>query len=168
MNWIALGASAEVAGAIGVIVSLVYVALQVRQGAAATRLDTAVRVMEAAVTITHPLTGSREFSNLLAATLHGEGVQAVGDRLHVHAWMFASLKTIENAHYLFERGVLEAEVWANWEDWWSYWLRLPGFTAYWHDRRSVFRESFRDLVDKWLETDGPMPRIGQAGGIEKL
>ena len=123
MNWIALGAVAEVVGAMGVILSLIYVALQVKHGTAAARQDTAIRVMEASVSVTKPLTGSREYSNLLFTTLQGEELPNPGDRLHVHAWMFASLKTIENAHYLFERGGLEAEVWENWQDWWSYWLR---------------------------------------------
>lgn len=163
MNWDAIAAIAELLGAAGVILSLVYVATQVRQGAMATRLDTAVRVMETTVDITGPLTGSREFSHLVWAALQGEGLETPGDRVHVHAWFFATLKTIENGHYLFERGALEEEVWRNWEDWWSYWLRLPGFTQYWHDRRFVFRESFRKEVDSWLVGEGPMPDIAQSG-----
>ena len=163
MNWDAIAAIAELLGAVGVILSLVYVATQVRQGAVATRLDTAVRVMETTITLTGPLTDSREFSHLVMAALQGEGLETPGDRVHVHAWFFATLKTIENGHYLFERGVLEEEVWRNWEDWWSYWLRLPGFTQYWHDRRFVFRESFREAVDSWLVDEGPMPEIAQSG-----
>ena len=163
MNWDAVGAMAELVGASGVILSLVYVATQVRQGARATRLDTAVRVMETTVTLTLPLTESREFSHRVMAALQGEALETPGDRMHVHAWFFATLKTVENAHYLFERGVLEEEVWSNWEDWWSYWLRLPGFTQYWDDRRFVFRKSFRAVVDGWLVTDGPMPSIAQSG-----
>jgi len=162
MNWEAIGAVAELLGAVGVILSLLYVAVQVRHGTRATRLETAVSVMEKAVTLTQPLMGSREFSSLVMSALQGDELESDGDRVHVHAWFFAVLKTIENAHYLFERGTLEAEVWKNWEDWWSYWLRLPGFRAYWHDRRHVFRESFRVAVDGWLEAGGTMPEIGTA------
>ncbi|MGY8779870.1 MAG: hypothetical protein ACKVIN_17340 [Longimicrobiales bacterium] len=163
MNWEALGAIGELVGAGGVIASLIYLAAQVRQGTRATKLDTAVRVMEASVKLCEPLTGSRELSHLVFAAAQGEDFDSPGDRLSAHAWFFATLKTVENAHYLFERGALEAEVWSNWQDWWSYWLRLPGFTEYWQDRRHVFRESFRLVVDGWLETEGPMPAIFAAG-----
>ena len=163
MNWEAIGAFAELLGAVGVIVSLVYVATQVKHGTTATKLDTAVGVMETTRALTDPLTGSREFSHLVFSALRGEELDHPGDRIHVHAWFFAVLKTVENAHYLFERGALEAEVWKNWEDWWSYWLRMPGFASYWHDRRHVFRESFCTVVDGWMETEGPMPGIGAAG-----
>ena len=62
MNWIAVGAVAEVLGAMGVILSLIYVALPVQHGTAEARQDTAIRVMEASVSVTKPLTGSREYS----------------------------------------------------------------------------------------------------------
>jgi hypothetical protein len=162
MNWDALGAIGEIVGAAGVIASLIYLAIQVRQGTKATRLDTAVRVMETTVSLTDPLTRSREFSHLTFGALQGDPLDGAGDRVHVHAWFFACLKTIENAHYLFEHEVLEEEVWHNWRDWWSYWLRMPGFRLYWTDRRHVFRPSFQSVVDGWLTTDGSMPEIGSA------
>lgn len=159
MNWDAIGAIAELLGALGVIGSLIYVATQVRRGTIATRLDTAIRVMESSLKLTDPLTRSREFSQLASEIVGGKPIDSVGDGFHVHSWMFGCLKTVENAHYLYEQGVLEEEVWLNWEEWWKDWLQQPGFTGYWYHRRSVFRQSFRAVVDGWVgappEPTGP-------------
>ncbi|MGD2047251.1 MAG: hypothetical protein PVJ80_13005 [Gemmatimonadota bacterium] len=40
MNWEAIGATAELVGAVAVLVSLIYLANQIRQGTAATRVQT--------------------------------------------------------------------------------------------------------------------------------
>jgi len=80
MNWDAVAAVAELLGAVGVIGSLVYVATQVRHATRATKLDTAVRVMETSLALTDPLTRSRGFSHLAIATLKGQAGRVGGRR----------------------------------------------------------------------------------------
>ena len=55
MNWNAIGAMGEILGAVGVIITLIYLARQIRQNTRATRLATAQSVSAAARDWNRPL-----------------------------------------------------------------------------------------------------------------
>ena len=169
MNWDAIGALAELLGAAGVIISIIYLARQVSHNTQATRLDATFRVMESTVgTSGLPLVNDAELGGRLFAALQGERPSDPGELLQVQAWCFVTLKTIENAFYQFQHGSLDPAVWQNWADWWAPWLRLPGFRAYWEDRRDVFLPDFREVVDSWMQAGGTqaMPGVGEAAKRE--
>jgi hypothetical protein len=162
MSWEATGALAEVLGALGVIVSLVYLAVQVRQNTKALRLDAAHNVMKASADVGWPLMDA-EFSDRVGAALAGEIPQELGERMSVQAWFFNTLRIMESAHYQHEHGGLPPEVWRAWEEWWKIWIYMPGMASYWADRKAAFLPSFQATVDGWLSDTPPqMVRIGDA------
>lgn len=162
MNWGAIGALAELMGALGVIVSIVYLAVQVRQNTKALRLDAAHNVMKASADVGWPLMDA-EFSDRVGSALAGEIPQGLGERMSVQAWFFNTLRIMESAHYQHEHGGLPPEVWKAWEEWWTTWIHMPGMAAYWADRRNAFVPSFQATVDGWLSAKPPtMVKIGDA------
>jgi len=46
VNWDAIGAVSELIGAVGVVITLIYLAVQIRQNTRAVRLDTSHNIME--------------------------------------------------------------------------------------------------------------------------
>lgn len=167
MNWEAVGAVAEALGVVGVIVSLIYLALQIRHNTRVTRLDAAFRVMHATTTSTGlPLIQDADLSAKVLSASAGDIPVDPGERLQATAWFFVALKTVENAHYQYQQGALHEDVWRTWENFWSTWVQMPGFRRYWEDRRSAFLPGFQRVVDTWV-SDGsdsrpPMKPIGKA------
>jgi hypothetical protein len=161
MNWEATGALAELIGALGVIVSIVYLAAQVRQNTRALRLDAAHNVMKASADVGWPLMDA-EYSARVGSALAGEIPEDLGERMSVQAWFFNTLKIMESAHFQHEHGGLPPEVWKSWEEWWMTWIHIPGM-AYWGDRKNAFLPSFQATIDGWLSASAPpMVKIGDA------
>ena len=132
MNWDAIGALGEVAGAIGVIVTLIYLANQLRQNTKALRMNTASERLERDYEIVLPVIESREVAEIWVKG---------GDRLQ-------DLDEVDQQRlFLFERRAI-----ALWHH--VYQLRVQDLLpdASWHEqtwimqnigRRQAIREAWR-------------------------
>jgi len=107
MNWDAIGAIAELLGAVGVIASLVYFARQMRQNTWATRAaafqlfdQTPHNAFSAALTVPGLGRVSRMgFSDI--------GQLDEGDAYLFSMWMGAVMPRIENGFYQYRAGMLD-------------------------------------------------------------
>jgi hypothetical protein len=141
---------AEVIGAVAIVVSLIYVGIQVSDSALATRSATASDTSAAMSRwyvdvgsdpeatrvlldgMTNPETLSREETAQFIYMIHG---------LFLH---------YQNAYYVAEQGTLDIEL----RDFLINTLvgvrEQPGFRMYWSQRREIFKPSFRAFIDDLL------------------
>ncbi len=111
MNWEAIGAVAELLGAIGVIASLVYLATQMKQNTRAMRASS-YQMFRQEVTqafqspvATHGLrksirTGLTDFAQL-----------DEDDAFEFSYWAFGIAQTYDNAYYQYRVGMLDGDRW---------------------------------------------------------
>ncbi len=139
MNWEALGTIAELAGAIAVVVSLVYVARQVR---ATMEQSISDRLSENLMVAASSDLGSIIFRGLSDSSNLSEEEQA---RLifYLGGW----LRTLEQAHRQYRRGFLDESIWNGYEAYLRMTMPAKFHQAYWQDRRMIYNEEFRNLVD---------------------
>ena len=111
MNWEAVGAMAELAGAIGVILSLIYLALQIRQNTRSLQGSTFQSMHDSAV---QRLLAVADNDNLAdrylkgmqdPSSLHGR------EQLHFDQFLQAMLRGFENYYYQYRKGLLEEDLW---------------------------------------------------------
>lgn len=150
MNWSAVAAIAELLGAIAVVVSLVYVAAQVKANTRQARLDgardLAVRVSEISIAVA----SSREAGQLL---LRGGGdydnLDAV-DQVRFRALMNALFRGLEQQFHLRREGALDEEEWAAVENLILDFASLPGVQRYFAERGQWYTPGFLEVV--WRST----------------
>jgi hypothetical protein len=118
MNWDAIGAIAELLGAIGVIASLVYLATQIRESREQMRENTRVtrasgyqsyfQNLDAVATRS---TTSPEMAR--AARLGLEGMNRLDEDqgFYFNSWITGLLLALDNGHYQFRTGILERDRW---------------------------------------------------------
>ncbi len=123
MNWDAIGAIAELLGAIGVIASLVYLATQIRhsrdQMRAATHLQLNEFIGESATSLPPP--------DMELTRLGNEGSQPLSeeDAYRYNLWAMRMVISLESAHYQYRVGML-------YEDRWRFHrFTLQGFLGSW-------------------------------------
>lgn len=146
MNWEAVGAVGEIVGAVAVVMSLVYLALQIR-----------VQNREARAASVHQV--MHEYSTTISALLQPEmadiWVSAIEDfdnltpsqRVRVVVYLTAGVRSFEDAYYQWREGRLEDDVWRA--------LLTPlldvkstdAFSRFWVLRRHQFRAEFTDYID---------------------
>lgn len=159
MNWEALAAIGEVAGAAGVILSLLYLSRQIGQNTRHMRIAT------------HDGT-TRDFRNFTRQTLSGgySKVFAQGledyesldeeEKLDFAFLMFDMFKCFENVHYHYLHGSMGDDAWRAWKRLLSSYSVAPGAQHYWSVRRDIFTTEFRELVDGLDVASGELKRVG--------
>jgi hypothetical protein len=136
MNWDALGAIGEIVGAAGVIVSLLYLASQVRSNSRQLR--------HAGDVWTRGLSG-------LDALRDDEELVRFSSMLLQAFWAYE-----EVLHY-HQTGDIEEWAWTHAKAPVENFMRTPGFQEWWRLRKDWFSEDFQEFVDASMpETTGAL------------
>ena len=150
MNWEAVGAVSELVGAVAVLVSLLYLASQIRQGTATTRVQT----------VQHLLTSDTASADSMIAGPLPEILSKLeaGERLtpsEVSAYTLYMRGRVTEAWQVFyqrQNGMIEDEVAAALLGRFEYFARTSLFRAVWPRNLKVgFPEEFQEYVEKVIE-----------------
>jgi hypothetical protein len=142
---------AEIVGVLGVIGSLVFVGVEIRQNTAAVRSATIMHVSDQAMSLGLALAGDDTLARLYTEAMQGRSLDSFGaeDRTRYLVLVNAGLRRVENVFLQVEAGVLEASS-----------LRQVGIPFYqeraardvWEVVRSGFDPAFASY---WDEALGP-------------
>jgi len=163
VNWEALAAVAELAGAVGVIASLFYLGSQLRRNSASIEAATALSISEAtqqrllAVAQTPGL--AEAFSKMLA----GQELSAA-ERVQVTFFQRATLRGIESTFAQQNRGLLANDVRRGYEALLQRQVRMPIFHDWWSVERHSFDPAFRELVEELLRQESAASLVAGGAG----
>jgi hypothetical protein len=172
MNWEALGAVAEILGALGVIASLAYLAVQIRQNTAL--MDRTVRAARGAAY--QEFLGYFQSATLPAvhdaaiAEIVRRGMIDVRSLNEAESFRFtwsmgAIIVTFDNALYQHDVGVLPVDRWQVLERQLRYYCRAPGFGPWFEEySKETLSPEFVQLVNGILASLPLSPdRAGELG-----
>lgn len=147
MDWNAIGAVGEMLGALGVIVTLIYLAREIRQNTTATRLSTSQSVAAAAREWNEPLLLDAELAWTFQQGTEDPSRLSAKERARFIELCFSLLRMFEDIHYQYNNGALDPEVWRGYEKLYAAYAKAPGFQEYWQARRETFRPEFQAYID---------------------
>ena len=111
MNWDAVGAIGETAGAVAVIATLFYLALQVKQATAVARASARQVVSQMNVDSLEASFDSHLLSSAAKKATLGEELTPDEHSNYVR-WILLRMRVFENAHYQRRQRLLEEEEWS--------------------------------------------------------
>jgi hypothetical protein len=114
MNWDAIQAVAELSAAVGVLISLVYVGLQVRQNTAALQAGTVARASELMERTRLRLWGDADSVHIWDQALSGVEVEDTERVLRVRHFMVSLARDHEAVFYQHLAGQLPEGYWEGW------------------------------------------------------
>lgn len=155
MNWEAIGAIGEVGGAIAVVITLVYLARQIRYSTEATRIANYHQGQEQLWSLAGTISTSPELADIIARSLNsGFEVLEYAERVRLEAALSPLYFGFESMFTLYEQGQIDAELWQNvFENN----FRLIGSKLgreYLASRRGSISRRLEVLVNERLETIG--------------
>ena len=156
MNWDAIAAVAESVGAAGVILTLVYLAAQVRGNTRAVKAATYDSIVAQFRDWNAPFRSSPELTAQFVRQLEEiESLDTESKQHAVHVF-YDFFKLAENLHYQHRMGMIEASLWDGWAALFTQYLTAPGTAWYWERRRSFYAKEFVEWVDALHEiADAP-------------
>ena len=153
-----LSSVAEIIGAILIVISLVYVAVQIRQNTMAIRSDTAQSVHDSWGGVYGRMSINSELSELMMKGNPGiDGLSESEKAQYISFWMHTML-TWQNAYYQFKTGTLERRLWTTMEKTMlNALLSSPGMRQFWKARKYLFDDDYREYVDSKVSTGSLIP-----------
>ncbi len=124
------GHLAEIFGAIAVVVSLVYVGLQLEQNTQAVRSQTAQQVLDAYSGGQLAVLASPVIAELLVKAEKAEELTPA-EALQLDGWVHFMLGNWENAFRNRRNGLLEEELWVSWDAYYRYNFAFGYFRDAW-------------------------------------
>lgn len=153
MNWEAIGATGEVIGAFAVVISLIYVGVQVRHSAGAARSAAANDASVAMQNWYLEMGSNRQASDIWFNAMTSSEPLATHDEFQFMMSMHSVLLGMQNSYLLSQEGTLDAEFREAITTAIVAVKDLPGMGRYWRQRRNFFHAGFTEHVDRLLARD---------------
>jgi hypothetical protein len=153
MNWDAIGAIAELIGALGVIGSLIYLAAQIRQNTQSLRAS-AYDSITASIAELNKLI----VSNAEVAAITDEGDQdrsrlSPDKRRRYYAFQSSRFRHYDNLHDQYRHDLLEESRWQPLQNALAYHLRKPGVLSSWEQYRPTLNVEFVEYVNALIRNN---------------
>lgn len=146
-----LGNLGEFVGAVGVVVSLIYLALQLRHNTSSVRAASFNEMVQNSLRLLEHGFRDAEFAGFLAeAENDPTGLDAAG-RVRWDSYMMAVFRHFGNLVYQHRVGALDEQMWQSYRRDLKEHLRSPAWAAWFGEHRTVFSESLIEEVADLVE-----------------
>jgi hypothetical protein len=153
MNWEAIGAVGEIVGAIAVVVTVGYLAVQIRQNTRSVRDSAFQEVIHSIAEITTLLGTNPQSASLLRRATRSPDDLSEDEWLQFANLAYSMMNTYQIHHWLHERGLLDDSVWTPTVNNLRTHMSLPGFQAWWKRNPIALRTSFAEYVEREILSD---------------
>ena len=156
MNWEAIGAIGEVVGAIGVIASLLYLALQIRGDAKAKRASAVHDQTDAYRDFLKTMAADGELAAIYMRGIRDFSSVEGSDLVRFGSALGFLFRVFDEAYYHWSEGNLETHVWHGFEAPIADMLAYPGVRSWWSTRSHWYSTKFQEFVsDKESQIGAP-------------
>jgi hypothetical protein len=145
---------AEAIGAAGVILSLLYLASQVRQNTKLSRAATRQALADGAQRLASDVLEIDDIARILQDAMDGKEVKP-HERLRLSARCLRDLRYWDNAHYQYTQGLLTEEEWDGFRVNLQVIFQFPAYRDYWDNFQVMFSAPFRRELNSLLTQEQP-------------
>ncbi len=151
----ALGNLGDFLGSIGVFVSLIYLARQIKKNTETERTATYRSIVSDFGQLNQSLASDPELIMLYIRGMEDFSDLRETEKARLSQAFFMTFRYFENMYYQHRRGYLEDEVWIGWQRLMLTYFDRPGFRTWWSARRDVFSPPFARFLET-TELDVPV------------
>ncbi len=158
VNWDAISAIGQLVGAIAVVISLIYLANQVRSNARETRLAAMRSTLDFLNRFAQQIAEHADLAELRNRGFDDFESLERTDRARFGSYMHAIFRTVEDAYYQHLQGHLDPRSWRGIEVIVREINAHPGVQAWWRSHSQWFDEEFAKFINQQQQTAKP-PRM---------
>ena len=152
MNWDAIGALGELVGAAAVVVSIIYLALQVKQNSAHVRSSGYQTAVQSANQFLDSLSTHPETLKVFQAAQDSydsldDDDQSIARTLFMQLFMY-----YESLFYQYKDGVVDPDIWEGRRKMMVNLLQMPGVASWWETWRHIYGAKFQRYIGENMES----------------
>ena len=165
MNWDAINAVSQLISSIAVVVSVLYLAVQLRSSTRVARVAAMDAAAAALRDVTKPFMENAELARIWRTGLENLEALPPEDQARFFHAAHQFLKALETIHYHYVYGLLDSQLWEGWRELLQHYVATPGINYYLSRRGSVFSERFCKFISE-LEPVTDRKTVGNLLGKE--
>ncbi|HKP03238.1 MAG TPA: hypothetical protein VJU77_07700 [Chthoniobacterales bacterium] len=165
MNWDAINAISQLISSIAVVVSVLYLAVQLRSSTRVARVAAMDAAAAALRDVTKPFMENAELGRVWRTGLENLGALSPEDQARFFHAAHQFLKALETIHYHYVYGLLDTQLWLGWRELLQHYVNTPGIDYYLSKRSAVFSERFCKFIAE-LEPVSERMTVGNLLGKE--
>ena len=147
MNWDAIGAVGEIVGAAGVVFSLVYLAIQIRQNSNSTKSAAGQAVLIMLNEAANIGASSPENARIMIRGQTDFESLSEDQKLQFALWMVSFYRSLDLAFQNYSKGLIEESAWRGYAFQLESFMSSPSARRVWFARRELFSDDFRNYVE---------------------
>ncbi len=144
----------EVVGAVVVILSLIYLSIQVRQNTQAQRTENYARALDRLAAMQSTLSQDSEISLIFSRGVLDPSKLTSLEKLRFNWSLYEAFGAFEFMFHASRTDAIPDEVWTRWSSGVAWWLSFPGVQTWWNAKPLPFTDSFTSFVETLIK-DNP-------------
>jgi hypothetical protein len=153
MNWDAIGAVAEILGSITVVITVVYLTVQIRQSGKAAKSVSTNQTRSAAVEVLSAISSNTDSVKTWTYGLNDRTSLEIHERIRFDLMIFQTLRVSETIFIEYREGLVSKDLWeGQWRGEQAILLTAGGRES-WAAQKRFLSTSFMQWVDQHLDSD---------------
>jgi hypothetical protein len=148
MNWDAINAVSQLISSIAVVVSVLYLAVQLRSSTRVARVAAMDVAASALRDVTKPFMENAELGRVWRTGLENFKSLSPDDQARFFHAAHQFLKALETIHFHYVYGLLDTQLWEGWRELLRHYVATPGLEYYLSLRGSVFSQRFCKFISE--------------------
>ena len=144
----ALGNIGDFIGGFGVIVTIVYLAIQIRSNTESNRTNAYQAVVQNISSWTTTVAIDPEITRIINIGALDRSKLSLDERSHFDLLYTSLFRHYENIHFQYTSGAIGDQSWLGWESRIRGTIEPPGIAEVWQDQRLAFSPRFRKWMDE--------------------
>lgn len=149
-----LGNLGEFIGAVAVVISLIYLAVQIRQNTRSLRAGAHQSITAHIAELNRTVVEHADVAHLMERGLRDLASLTSEERRRFHAYNSARFRHYDNLYYQYRAGTLEESQWRGFHNLLRFHLRQPGLARWWEDTADFYSPEFAAYVRSLQDEKG--------------
>ena len=151
MNWDAAGAIGEIIGAVAVVISVGYLALQIRRQTDQARLAATREIADQLNDVLNRIIEDNEVAEMYLKAAQSFDDLPNNERVRVTLLFQRMMRLAEQQHLHVEKGHIDPAFFDSMDRTYFEWLTFPGVQEWWVGSKEFFEPGFRARIDALFE-----------------
>jgi hypothetical protein len=165
MNWEAINAVSQFVSSIAVVLSVLYLGIQVHRSTRVAKVAAQDAAASAVRDVTNTFMENAEMSRIWGAGLEDLKTLSAEDQARFFHATHQFLKALETIHFHYVNGLMDKQLWVGWQELLRHYITAPGIAQYWNVRNQLFSARFREFINQ-LEPVRDRRTVGNLLGEE--
>jgi hypothetical protein len=147
LNWDAIGAISELVGAVAVLVTLVYLAVQVRDNTKTVKSENVHRVTDSFNAINMLVASDQDLADLWFKGVSDFEALTPTEQARFGFVQLAAFRIYDSLYYQVARSTGDEQLWLAELDTIRWIFAYPGMRAWWRQQKFGFSAQFKEYID---------------------